>query len=251
MNMAGEFRTNLKDVTGQSKFDASKPGVLPNAFANVSDPKNQNEVLLGMGGSIDSVQKRGSALAKHHEAVRKQAERGRRSTSDSAFLQMLDQQIRDFEAATAKVYGEDFAENLLADLQEKGLVSDDDVDRINKIADQDERRREIAKLIKQGIDDGSIKPEDLDGHPWSKEWLDLHAKRQAEAKREADAVISGKQSVEQTSDKGLALAAQSEAQADSDLPGALEEAARDRTHDNEVEANAQGAFASFDLNSLG
>ena len=195
--MAGEFRTNLKDVTGQSEFDASAPGALPNAFSNVSDPRNQNEVLLGLGGNIDSVQDRGKALAKHNEAVRKRAEQGRKSTSDAVFLDLMDRaretsdrlgrEIADMEAQFESEFGDAWREHIA-----NVVLAPDDIPQRHEGESLVEYRKRVEQaLIDEYLDDaGNIKPEHRGDRYaiWAKNKYD---------KREVDAALDPSLSREQ------------------------------------------------------
>ena len=120
--MNGEFRKNLKDVTGQSAFDASMSGHLPNAF-NLNSNLGQKEALLGLdSGSADSLQSRGIALSKHQEDTRKRAERSRKSNNDIVLLDMLEKaraeaaqvarEVAEIEAEYQAKYGDAWREHI-------------------------------------------------------------------------------------------------------------------------------------------
>lgn len=99
--------------------------------------------------------------------------------------------LADMEADLAARYGENFADNLFADLFEEGLIEEDEYQQIMAIQDVEERRRAIAAAIQEGINEGRINPEHLEEHEWAQRWLSEH---RAEADRrdlQAERGLSG------------------------------------------------------------
>lgn len=89
------------------------------------------------------------------------------------FLMMLDQlndQLEAIESALVGKYGEQFAENLAAE-----LLDEEQFKVIMQIEDEAERRRAIADAINNGIANGSIDPKDAYENPDFKEWLDKYS----------------------------------------------------------------------------
>jgi hypothetical protein len=88
---------------------------------------------------------------------------------DMRFLLLLND-IQQMELQLEAKYGENFAEQLAAE-----HLDEDTYNRIMEIEDQDERRREIAKALKEGIDNGTIDPAALDNDPQIREWIEARA----------------------------------------------------------------------------
>lgn len=106
-------------------------------------------------------------------------EKRKRANDEFLLLDML-QQIREdidrLETSIADRYGENFAEDMLAELTEQGHIDQAEHDRIMAIEDETERRQAIAKLVQDKLDSGEITMADLNkSYPWAKEWLDMRA----------------------------------------------------------------------------
>lgn len=156
-----------------------------------------NDELLGLqGGSIESVLRRTESLARHNQELFKRAAEGGRKDDTATLLAMLDNQLADLEDRIAGQYGENFAEDLLSELREEGHVDQDEYDRIMAIEDQDERRRAIAELIQQKINDGSLTYNDLKDSPWAREWLNSNKAVQLAIEAKADDVIAGRETLQ-------------------------------------------------------
>lgn len=246
-----EYKTNLLELTGRP--GGADPAAIDELVAEAVHAEaryEENQELLGLqGGSVESVLRRGKALADHNQAVFRRAAQGRKDDT-ATLLAMLDNQLADLEGRIAGQYGENFAEDLFSDLHEQGLVDQEEYDRIMAIGDQDERRRAIARIIQEGLENGTITDADLEGHPWAQEWLAQHAERQIQRNIQASELENGQRSIESTEDIGLRAAARNGLEQAPDLRGDLETAARERTHDNDLDLASQDAFANFDLGSL-
>ena len=96
-----------------------------------------------------------------------------RATSDALFYALLDQ-LRDMEEAIISKYGENFAEDMLSDLQERGFIDKERYQEIMKIEDPHERRDMIAHFIQEKIDSGEMSLDDLKEYEWAQDWLDAH-----------------------------------------------------------------------------
>lgn len=156
----------------------------------------RTDVLFGLSsGSLES-QKPGSNLDRHNRMERERLlrQKTKDKSNDLTLLAMLDD-LAEFEAGIAADYGENFAENLFSDLNAKGLISDEDHKEIMSIQDDAERKKAMAAKIQEGLDDGSIKPEDLGGHPWAQEWLGRYKNIEQRMQADAQAGISGEKSV--------------------------------------------------------
>jgi len=82
-------------------------------------------------------------------------------------LERLREDLRALEAELVEKYGEDFAENLAAELLDEKTYG-----QLMLISDQDERRRQIAIEINRGLSDGSIDPSALDQYQDFSRWLE-------------------------------------------------------------------------------
>lgn len=156
----------------------------------------QNIIDMGLkSGSLDGLMERGFASAQNIEDAKARAnEKAAASSRDVLFLSLLNQyeaDLAEMENNLAEMYGEHFAENLLSDLNEQGLVEEDEYQRIMAISDPKERRQAIAEFVQEKLDSGTITEADLQGHEWAEDWLQSHKKVQQEIDRGADMVRSG------------------------------------------------------------
>lgn len=105
---------------------------------------------------------------------REQDDEKKKNTRDTLFMLSMLEQIRDdlaaMETVLADKYGEDFAEQLAAD-----LLPPDKYDELIKIDDKEERRRAIAQAINDGIRDGTIDPNDPRINSDYQDWLDMQS----------------------------------------------------------------------------
>lgn len=218
-----EFRDNVADVTASPiavaealkglsndiAADVQARGLgnarevessLNSALARQLSVTNTDRVLGALSGSSQGL----SGLMAHHtreQQTRVDRQRDAKARSATANSILLLDNLRAFEADTAAKYGEDFAENLFADLHGKGAISDKDYQEAMAIEDPEERKRTIAAKIQEGLDDGSIKAEDLKDHPWAREWLDKHEEYNQARDAEAQAGLRGEVSAnEMTAD---------------------------------------------------
>jgi len=83
-------------------------------------------------------------------------------------LKLMNDRIARIEANLIDKYGEDFAENLAA-----GYLDDETYKQLMSIEDKDERRRQIAQVINEGIESGTIDPDAINENPDFAEWLDV------------------------------------------------------------------------------
>ena len=83
-------------------------------------------------------------------------------------LEQLREQLDVLEAELIGKYGEDFAENLAAE-----LLDDKTYAKIMMISDQEERRHQIAVVINLRIQNGSIDLKQIDVNTDLMEWLNL------------------------------------------------------------------------------
>jgi len=124
-------------------------------------------------GSIDSRIAIGAAQANRRRGERESKAKAKARNDDTTLLAILNDIAR-LEDELAQQYGDGFAGDLLADLNAKGLIETQEYTRIMAISDDTERRRTIALRVQEGLDNGTIKPSDLKGHPWAQEWLEKH-----------------------------------------------------------------------------
>lgn len=134
------------------------------------------------------------------QSVHSETSKKRKQAVDDAMLLMtlddIRRQIVDFESDLEARYGENFAEDLLADLNEKGLIDDEAYQAALSIQDQDERRQAIAKLIQDAIDEGRISKADLADHEWAEDWLTLREQEQLKMKQQGLDIANGIQAPE-------------------------------------------------------
>ena len=189
MSNLANFRVNMEDIQGLT------PPELSDAPTHVVDPsslgfniqENQNDALLASDLAGANPLSGTGAQQKASDAEKK--ERERKASSDTFMLLVLLDQINALESDLAAKYGENFAEDMFADLHQQGLIDQEDYDRIMAIKDQDERRQAIAMSIQQGLDNGTITEADLEKHPWDvREWMDPRVEREALIKMETGQV---------------------------------------------------------------
>ena len=132
-----------------------------------------DELLGHNSGAIDGRIDRGAATANRRRDERAKRAKAKAQADDVTLMAILDDIAR-IESDLAAQYGESFAGDLLADLNANGLIEDAEYTRIMAISDDTERRRTIALRIQEGLDNGTIKPSDLKGHPWAQAWLEKH-----------------------------------------------------------------------------
>ncbi len=97
-----------------------------------------------------------------------QADKQKEYSRQMQFLLLLND-IEQMEAQLEDKYGENFAENLAAE-----HLDEDTYQRLMEIQDQDERRTQIALALKEGIENGTIDPAELDD-PQIREWIDARS----------------------------------------------------------------------------
>ena len=146
-------------------------------------------------GSIDGVYTR--TWDAHNKKLR-EAEQQKKRDDVTDLLALLG----DMEEMLADKYGENFAEDLFSDLHEKGLIDDDEYDRIMAIEDPEERRQAIAAAIQKGLDDGTITMDDLKDHPRAEQWLSMHKDAVEKRNLEAGQGLSGEKSFSELSVDG-------------------------------------------------
>ncbi|WP_421787180.1 hypothetical protein [Hyphobacterium sp.] len=139
----------------------------------------------------------GAGAARQTELrIEEERRKDRKEQTDRAILLST---LSNMEADLSARYGEHFADNLFADLREDGLIEDDEYQRIMGIEDVEERRRAIAAAIQEGIDEGRIQPDDLEGHEWAQDWLEAHRAAAAERDLEAERGLSGELAADEMS----------------------------------------------------
>ena len=111
---------------------------------------------------------------------------------DRMYLLLLND-IKKLESVLEQKYGEDFAENLAAQ-----YLDEETYTNIMAIEDQDERRRQIALALQQGIEDGTIDPSAFEDDPLLIQWIEARAAAEQNIVAKAGAKA---QEPEQPSDK--------------------------------------------------
>lgn len=152
------FDIERQEVTGET-LEQIRDNYYIAAKMNGSDDSSVGGLNINASGRQDS-----ATLAKKKE---------KQATSDMIMMALLDSQLAEIESAMIDKYGEDFAEQLAAD-----LLDEDTYSKLMEIEDPEERRRAIAKAINDGIENGTIDPDKIYDNPDVKDWLDAHAERE-------------------------------------------------------------------------
>ena len=142
-------------------------------------------------------QARGAGAARMAADIAQDKEKRDKQKRDTMELLSAVERLNNFEDGIAATHGENFADNLFADLHADDLISDEDYKDVMAIDDLEERRRAIAKKIQEGLDNGTITPEDLKDHPWAEEWLDKYQDVVAERNRQAEAALENGQNFDE------------------------------------------------------
>lgn len=159
-----------------SEFEEkTKPGF----FTSGSDADfevRQHEIAVSQG-QLDRCQVNtqvNEARSGAEQIRAQQAEKAKQRTSDMMLMILLDQ-IADMERGIADQYGENFADELLEDMFENGILTEEERDRIRAIEDINERRHATALAYQDAKDQGRVPAGFEDRHGWlTQEWLDLH-----------------------------------------------------------------------------
>lgn len=127
--------------------------------------------------------------------VKERKERERNAKDIAFAVKLMSDRLAQIEANMVDKYGEDFAENLAAE-----YLDDETYKQLMLIDDKDERRRQIAKVINEGRENGSINFDAINKNPDFKEWLEVHKEKQylIEAGQSANHSVSSEQKVENT-----------------------------------------------------
>lgn len=183
--------------------DATRPGFDPDAaeaamrrLKDTQDMQNQQAFQRQLSGAAEDSGEISQAVGAMRQAAEDSAKADEKERKERVDRQAL---LASLEGRLEAQYGQHFAENLLADLREDGLIEDDEYTRIMAITDEDERRIAIAAAIQRGIDEGRIDPDDLAGHPWAEEWLGSHRAAAAQRDREAELGLSGERAASELS----------------------------------------------------
>ena len=158
-----------KNFLGGSFGESETDELAVNAVHKLALFKENAELLGLQGGSVESVQRRGKALAKHSDEVRKrESEKAKSSGDDIVFLDLLDNQIRwldgqigDREREFAAEFGEEWREVLALKILDEDAIPE----RREGESMAEYRERLEQALIDEMLDEnGNIKPEYKD-HP--------------------------------------------------------------------------------------
>ncbi len=100
--------------------------------------------------------------------------------------------LHTMEADMAKLYGEDFDLNFAAE-----FLDDEEYKRIASMKDINERRAEVARMINEGLENGTINTKDLEQFGGAPEWAKQHDKV-ADLKQEMQIKLEQAQKLEAT-----------------------------------------------------
>lgn len=115
----------------------------------------------------------------------------KQAAADYLLLDSIYQSLSILESGLEAQYGDNFAQDMLADLVEAGKVSQDEYDPIATIKDKNEKRQAIAALIQGKLERGELTLEDLKAYEWAHDWLDLHDQAVKVRDLESQQVLSG------------------------------------------------------------
>lgn len=153
-------------VTGlQAHFDAARAEITGDSL----DEIRQNYFIAASMSECDDASVGGLNINKsgRKNSAAMEKNKSRRAIDDVIMMTMMNEALADIEAGMVSKYGEDFAENLAV------VVLDIEIyERLMKIEDQEERRRQIAIEINQGIANGTIDPAIMAQYPDHSDWLD-------------------------------------------------------------------------------
>lgn len=157
--LAPDFDNASKITVGES-LDQIRHNFYVSASMSESDENSIGGININQSGRINS-----SAASKSKE---------KRATDSAMLAAILNSTLADLEASMVNKYGEDFAENLAAE-----LLDEETYKRVMSIVDQDERRRQIAIEINQGLSDGSIDASRFNQNQDFVQWLDARDENEA------------------------------------------------------------------------
>lgn len=129
-----------------------------------------------------------AGMVRELRLAEQEAERRNKDNVETQVL-LASMRLEAFEDSLEAQYGEDFAENMFADLYEEGKIDEEEYKRIMAIEDKDERRKAIARAVQDGIDSGKIDPDTMKEHPWVKDWLDLHEQKRVAVEAKAEMMV--------------------------------------------------------------
>lgn len=191
-----------------------------------------------------------SAVGVHvegRESAEKAKEKERKEKTDTQILLAL----QNYESGLIEQYGENFAENLFADLREDGLIEDDEYNRIMAITDAEERRRAIAAAIQEGIESGRIDPDkDLQGHPWAGDWLHLHEKATMARDREAQLGLTGQRNANDMSAAAKGEAIDIASRQQSDVQQEIDATTETKETTNTLDQGGNSSLGNLGLNGM-
>lgn len=209
-----------------------------------------SELLGQLSGSVDGRIDNGAGLANRRRSEQQERAKAKSRNDDRVLMALLDN-IERMENDLADRYGENFAGDLLSDLHVKGLVEEQEYTRIMAITDDTERRRAIAVRIQEGLENGTIRPEDLEGHPWAQDWLSEHQKATDEMTREAARYERGEVSANEidrdAKDQATHLMIAQSADAESEIEAVT---VQDDQSGNEVLKSEDQLAASIDFTAI-
>lgn len=184
--MRSEFALNSDDTSPEERAlerRLEREKELDENFGRGEIAQDVGRVATGAGATRQS-----------EHRIEEDRKKERREQTDRAILAAT---LANMETDLADRYGENFADNLFADLREDGLIEDDEYQLIMAIEDVEERRRAIAQTIQEGIDTGRINPDDLEDHEWAEDWLDAHRAAAAERDLQAERGLAGELSADE------------------------------------------------------
>ncbi|MCU7805668.1 MAG: hypothetical protein KZQ96_20980 [Candidatus Thiodiazotropha sp. (ex Lucinoma borealis)] len=242
-----DYLENKAELT-QAGQAASAPSLTEQFSAYTRD----NDDLLGLHSkSKAGLQEKGQALAKSNDENRQhEAEKAKTRMDDLLLLELLD-----LENDIAAQYGENFALDLLEDMYQHGLITEEERDRIRAIEDVNEQRHATALAYQDAKDDGKVPAGFEDRHEWlSEDWLDKH--KQHEESRNHQ-VVSGLKCEISTDDMIASAKNKANVQKASDgnsegLSNEFQKATVEQEHQAaSADSSFVNNFENLDLNGMG
>ena len=148
-----KFTESCKQSDGE-KLAKIRDHFLADAIMNEKDPSSSSSINIPQVGAIVAIKDR-----KKREEYAKYI---------ATALKLLNDRLDALEDKLIEKYGEYFAENLAAE-----HLDDETYKQLMLIDDQDERRKQIAKAINEGTENGTIDKSIINENPDFKEWLDV------------------------------------------------------------------------------
>lgn len=126
----------------------------------------------------------GGLLIKNHgwrESSVQAKQKSNNSISDMLMISAISNDLYAFENLMEKKYGEDFDLHLAAE-----FLDDETYEKLASIKDIDERREAVSQAIEEGINNGTIDPEEVKAfNPDFQNWIEVRSNERAQTLEKA------------------------------------------------------------------